>query len=70
MLDAAAWQPFPRFACAMVAAAVQQRLAGELDAAMREVGRIRQKAYLRLAIADVAGGAQSVGEIDLARLRH
>jgi hypothetical protein len=70
VLDAAAWQPYPRFACLMVAAAVQQRVttAAHLDAAMRTVGRIRHKAYLRLAIADVAAGAESLGEIDLARL--
>jgi hypothetical protein len=70
VLDAAAWQPYPRFACLMVAAAVQQRLttAERLDAAMRTVGRIRHKAYLRLAIADVAAGAESLGEIDLAHL--
>jgi hypothetical protein len=70
VLDAAAWQPFPRFACLMVAAAVQQRLttAPKLDAAMRRVGRIRHKAYLRLAIADVATGAESLGEFDLAHL--
>jgi hypothetical protein len=70
VLDAAAWQPFPRFACLMVAAAVQQRLttAARLDAAMQLVGRIRHKAYLRLAIADVAAGAESLGEIDLAHL--
>jgi hypothetical protein len=54
----------------MVAAAVQQRLttAARLDGAMRTVGRIRHKAYLRLAIADVAAGAESLGEIDLACL--
>ena len=54
----------------MVAAAVQQRVitAARLDAAMRTVGRIRHKAYLRLAIADVAAGAESLGEIDLAHL--
>jgi hypothetical protein len=70
VLDAAAWQPYPRFACLMVAAAVQQRLtmAARLDAAMRTVGRIRHKAYLRLAIADVVTGAESLGEIDLAHL--
>jgi hypothetical protein len=70
VLDAAAWQPFPRFACLMIAAAVQQRVttAARLDEAMRTVGRIRHKAYLRLAIADVATGAESLGEIDLARL--
>jgi len=66
-LDAAAWQPFPRFACLMVAAAVQQRVTSPvaLDHAMREVGQIRHKAYLRLAIADVAGGSESLGELDL-----
>lgn len=70
VLDAAAWQPYPRFACLMVAAAVQQRVttAVRLDAAMRTVGRIRHKAYLRLAIADVSSGAESLGEIDLAHL--
>ena len=54
----------------MVAAAVQQRVttAAHLDAAMRTVGRIRHKAYLRLAIADVAAGAESLDEIDLAHL--
>jgi hypothetical protein len=35
---------------------------------MRTVGRIRHKAYLRLAIADVVTGAESLGEIDLAHL--
>ena len=46
VLDAAAWQPYPRFAATMVAAAVQQRLvtAAELDAALRSVGRIRPQA--------------------------
>ena len=70
VLDAAAWQPFPRFACLMVAAAVQQRVTtpARLDEAMRTVGRIRHKAYLRLALADVRAGAQSLGELDLARL--
>ena len=53
MIDAAAWQPCPRFACLMLAAAVQQRSvpsAARLDAAMRTVGRVRHKAYLRLAL--------------------
>ena len=70
VLDTAAWQPFPRFACLMVAAAVQQRVTtpARLDEAMRTVGRIRHKAYLRLALADVREGAQSLGELDLARL--
>jgi hypothetical protein len=69
-IDAAAWQPWPRFACAMMAAVVQQRLvtAHELDAELAYVGRVRHKAYLREAIRDIAGGAEALSEIDLARL--
>jgi len=69
-LDAAAWQPFPRFACALVSAVVQQRLCsvGDLDAAMARVGRIRHKSHLRLTILDLAGGATTTGEADVLRL--
>jgi hypothetical protein len=69
-IDAAAWQPWPRFACALVAAVVQQRLctADELDGAMQHVGRVRHKAHLREAIRDIRGGAQAMSEIDLIRL--
>ncbi len=68
-IDAAAWQPYPRFACAMIAATVQQRIAtpAEFDQALREVGRVRHKAYLRLTVRDAEGGAESLGEIDLGR---
>jgi hypothetical protein len=68
-LDAAAWQPWPRFACALVAAVVQQRLCtvARLEEAMQRVGRIRHKAYLRLALRDVAGGAEALSELDLGR---
>jgi len=70
VLDAAAWQPYPRFAATMAAAAVQQRLvsSAELDAALRTVGRIRHKQYLREAVADAAEGAQALGELDLVRM--
>jgi hypothetical protein len=69
-IDAAVWQPWPRFACAQVAAAVQQRLctAEDLDRAMRYVGRVRHKAHLREAIMDIRGGSQALSEIDLVRL--
>ena len=69
-IDAGAWQPYPRFACSMVSAVVQQGLAdvATVDAAMRRVGRVRHKAYLRLVLRDIAEGAQALGEIDLARL--
>ena len=70
VLDAAAWQPWPRFACAVVAAAVQQRLcsAADLESALQLVGRIRHKAHLRAALADVAGGSEAISELDLLRL--
>lgn len=68
VIDAGAWQPFPRFACLLLAASVQQRLTTEtrLNAALATVGRVRHKQYMRLALADIATGAQSLGEIDLA----
>jgi hypothetical protein len=69
-IDAAVWQPWPRFACAQVAAVVQQRLctAEDLDRAMRYIGRVRHKAHLREAIMDIRGGSQALSEIDLVRL--
>lgn len=70
VIDAAAWQRWPRFACLMVAAAVQQRLCtpDELDEALHYVGRVRHKQYMRITLRDVAGGAESLGEIDVSRL--
>jgi hypothetical protein len=69
-IDAAAWQPFPRFACLMLAAVVQRKLtsAARLESELRTVGRVRHKAYMRLALIDIADGAQSLGELDLATL--
>jgi hypothetical protein len=69
-LDAAAWQPFPRYACGVLAAVVQQRLcsAQDLSDELPFVGRIRHKAHLRLAIGDIAGGAEALSEIDIAAL--
>ncbi len=70
VIDAAAWQPHPRFAATIVAAAVQQQLVGasELEAALRSVGRVRHKRFIREAVADAATGAHSASELDLARL--
>lgn len=69
-LDAAAWQPFPRYACALLAAVVQQRLCTprDLDQALRVVGRIRHKQHLRLALRDIAGGSEALSELDLVSL--
>lgn len=70
VLDAAAWQPFPRFAAAMVAAAIQQRIVSvaDLDHALAGVGRIRHKQILREAVRDAALGAEALGELDLVKL--
>lgn len=70
VLDAAAWQPSRRYACGVPAAAVQQRIctAEELETEMAHVGRIRHKQPLRLALLDIAGGAEALSELDVAAL--
>ena len=72
VIDAAAWQPWPRFACLMRAAAVQQRVCApaELEHALSYVGRVRHKAFLRVALADISRGADSLGELDIAAIRR
>ena len=67
-LDAGAWQPFPRYACAVLAAVVQQRFCRPLDLAgeLEKVGQIRHKAHMRRAIADITGGAEALSELDIA----
>ncbi len=69
-LDAGAWQPRTRYACGVLAAVVQQRIctAGEVSEALPRVGRIRHKQAMRLALLDIAGGAEALGEIDVAAL--
>ena len=54
----------------MLAAVVQRRLttAVRLEAELRTVGRVRHKAYMRLVLTDIAQGAHSLGERDLATL--
>ncbi len=67
-VDAAAWQPWPRFAMTMMAAVVQQGLCTvpDLDRALARCGRVRHKNYMRIALHDIVGGAESLGEIDVA----
>jgi hypothetical protein len=69
-LDAGAWQPHPRYACGVLAAVVQQRLctAAELGTALGNVGRVRHKSHMRLAVHDIAGGAEALSELDIAGL--
>jgi hypothetical protein len=69
-VDAAAWQRSWRTAAGLMAAVVQQGLCttDELWAMLDEVGHVRHRRTMRLALADVAGGADSLAEIDFARL--
>lgn len=69
-VDGGAWQPWPRFACGLLAATVQQRVctASQLSMALAKAGRVRHKAHMQLALNDIAGGAESLGEIDVADL--
>ena len=66
-IDRAAWQPHPRFAYAVLAAVVQQQLARveELSRELRRAGQVRHAEHMRLALADIAGGAEALSEIDL-----
>lgn len=63
-----------RPACGLLAAAVQQRLLGadDLAAALAAAPRIRHRAVLTAAVADIGQGAQALSEIDFTRLcrRH
>ena len=69
-LDAAAWQPSRRYACGVMAAVVQQRVCevAALQEALATVGRIRHKQPIRIALLDIAGGAEALSEIDVAEL--
>lgn len=70
LLVAAASFDTPRPACGLLAAAVQQRLVTPdyLHAALDEAPRVRHRAVLRLAVADIAQGADALSEIDFVRL--
>ncbi len=69
-IDAAGWERTARAACGLVTAVAQQRLA--TPAAMLEVldrlGRVPRTAALRRALADAAGGADSLAESDVVAL--
>jgi hypothetical protein len=69
-IDAGAWQPHVRYACGVLAAVVQQRIcsAPDLATALVNVGRVRHKQAMRLAIADISGGAEALSELDIAAL--
>jgi hypothetical protein len=70
IVDAAAWTPNVRRACAIVCAAVQQRLttAQRIAPELRKAGAVRHVAMLRALLDDIAGGGHTLAEIDLAPL--
>jgi hypothetical protein len=70
VLLAAATFDSPRPACGLLAAAVQQRVVrpDEVSAALDRAARIRHRAVLRSAVADIAQGSDALSEIDLVRL--
>jgi hypothetical protein len=70
LIDAAAWSPWPRKACAVLAAGVQQRLttAERLRPELFAAGRAHHHALLTHVLGDIEGGAQSFAEIDIGRL--
>ena len=73
LLIAASTFTAPRPACGLLAAAVQQRLArpAALRAALDRSPRVRHRATMRAAVADIMQGAEALSEIDFARLcRH
>jgi hypothetical protein len=70
-IDAARWSTRVRTACAVLAAVVQQRLTtpDRLLATLEASGpTIRYRHDLRLALVDIAGGAQALSEIDFHRM--
>jgi hypothetical protein len=72
VIDAAAWSRSPRRACAILCAAVQQRLTtpDRLAAELAAAGRVRHVAIMREVLGDIAGGAHTLAEIDLGKLAH
>ena len=69
-LDAARWETSPRHAAGLVLAVVQQRLAtpNALAEGLAAFGPVRNRGAIASAIADAAGGADSLAEVDVARL--
>jgi hypothetical protein len=69
-VDAGAWQPWPRFACAMMAAVVQQGMCtpADLEAELETCGAIRHRRHMQLALLDIRDGARSLGELDIGRM--
>lgn len=70
VLDTASWKPHPRLACAVLAAAVQQRLVTveQLADELNGAGAIRHRRVLRRVLDDIAGGSDALSEVDFVRI--
>jgi hypothetical protein len=68
VIDGATWSKWPRRACAILCAAVQQRLvsADALLAELRRAGRVRHVRIMRDILGDIGGGGHTLAEIELA----
>jgi hypothetical protein len=69
-VDAATWSARPRRACAILCAAVQQRLttADRLVTELDRAGSIRHVRIMRDVLGDIAGGGHTLAELDLGPL--
>jgi hypothetical protein len=74
LVDAARWASSDRDAVAVIAAGFQQRMveAADLTDALDRMTHIKRRRLIVAAVADAAGGAESIAEVDFARLcrRH
>jgi len=70
VLDAAVWSKRARQAGARVVAAVQQKLttAAALGDELGRLGEVRHREFMLSLLADVAGGPEALGTVDLTRL--
>jgi hypothetical protein len=69
-IDGATWSRYPRRACAILCAAVQQRLvtAHQLRTELDVAGSVRHVQIMRDVLGDIAGGGHTLAEIDLGPL--
>ncbi len=69
-INAAAWQPNPRRAVALLCAAVQQRVTSTwaLEQELAAAGSVRHVAVMRDVLGDIGGGAHTLDELDLGPL--
>jgi len=70
VVDAAQWARSDRDAVAVVAAAFQQRLVGvvDMEPVLARMTRVKRRQVIVAAVAAAAGGAESIAEVDFARL--